>query len=216
MLASDLNNPEFVNAQNPDSLLHVEFYMHEPIDKWASEQETQKLGRKKIVKKPPVPYVRIMRPGDQTSILQVAVREEHKQRFSKQWLYFQMQEGLLDDGHNIPGWKIEEWDYLKDQSELLRDLKHARFYTVEQLAGMSDHQIQQLGIAGPGLAQEAKKALRQHTEGLIKEVEQQKEAEIQELKAQNEAMQKQMQAILEKLDSQPKKPGRKSKVVTDG
>ena len=177
MLASDLNNPEFVGATNPDSLLFVEFYWHTPIDKWGSEEASGAAGRRVVVNMKKlkidangkatkldedlrVPYVRIMRPGDQTSIIETAVREDHKMRWPQQWLYWQMAEGLVDDGAGIPGWKIDEWPHLDGQPTLLRDLKYMRFHTVEMIAGASDAQVQKMGIGGAGLRQQAAADLR--------------------------------------------------------
>jgi hypothetical protein len=177
MLASDLNNPEFVGAVNPDALLFVEFYWHTPVDKWGSEEASVAAGRRVVVnmKKMKVepngkatktdedlklPYIRIMKPGDQTSIVETAVREDHKQRWPQQWLYWQMAEGLVDDGAGIPGWKIDDWTHLDGQPTLLRDLKYMRFYTVEMIAGASDAQVQKMGIGGAGLRQQAAHDLR--------------------------------------------------------
>ena len=163
MLASDLNNPEFANPIDPDALLHVDFYWCEPVDGWESNVQ------QKRVTLPKQPFVRIMKPGDQTSILEVPVREDHKRRWPHKWLYFQMQEGLIDDGAQIPGWKIEEWDEIKDNAELVRGLKFMRFHTVEQIAGASDAQIQNIGLGAYGLREKAKAALRQHMSAGIKE-----------------------------------------------
>ena len=75
MLASDLANPEFVGARNPDDMLYVEFYWHEPVDKNKSEEQG------KTIREDKQPFVRIMRPGDNTSILETPVRDSHKQRW---------------------------------------------------------------------------------------------------------------------------------------
>ena len=56
-----------------DSKLFVEFY----------EQERMP-DRGKV-------YVRIMVPGDTTNIIDQPVRDDHKERFPRQWLHFQMQ-----------------------------------------------------------------------------------------------------------------------------
>lgn len=162
LLASDVANPEFVGAQNPDSLLHCEFYMHNPVDKWASEEASYKEGRTITIRKykAEVPFARIMRPGDSTSIIETEVREEHKRRWPNQWLYFQMNNGMLDEGAQMQGWKLQDWDELKDQPEQVRDLNYKRFYTVEQLAGASDGSVQGLGIGGLGLREKARKSLR--------------------------------------------------------
>ena len=68
MLASDLNNPEFANPTNPDAMLHVEFFWAQPVNKWASDVAGKEvLGERR-------PFVRIMRPGDNTSIIETADR----------------------------------------------------------------------------------------------------------------------------------------------
>lgn len=178
MLASDLNNPEFVGAiANPDSLLYVEFYWHTPVDKWASEEASAAAGRRVVVHKKKMKFeaggkvtkldeddkqiwVRIMRPGDQTSIIERQVNEGDKQRWPERWLYWEMAEGLRDDGANIPGWKIEDWPHLDAQPTQVRDLKYMRFYTVEMIAGAADAQVQKMGIGGPGLREQARVDLR--------------------------------------------------------
>lgn len=175
MLASDLANPEFANPQNPDKLLHVEFYMYEALD----PNKSREFG--KPVKMPALPYIRIMKPGDNTSIIETPVREDHKARFPDKWLYFQMQQGMIDGGVDIPGWKIEEWDYLKP--EQVHELKFLRFYTVEQIAGASDAQVQRLGIGGLGMREEAKKALKEKVGAGINAELAKKDAEIEALKA---------------------------------
>ena len=153
MLASDVNNPEFTNAiPNPDSVLHVEFYLHEPVRQFKSFKEG------KTVRGPKIPYVRIMRPGDKLSILETPVREDHKARFPQKWLHFQMKEGMIDGNHDLPGWKLEEWPEL--QPEQLHELRYMHFHTVEQIAGASDAQIQRLGMGGVGLREKARAALK--------------------------------------------------------
>jgi len=219
MLASDLNNPEFTGAVNPDSLLFVEFYWHTPIDKWGSEEASAKAGRRVIVNMKKIvldstgkatkleedlriPFVRIMRPGDQTSIIETAVREDHKQRWPQQWLYWQMAEGLVDDGAGIPGWKIEDWPHLDGQPNLVRDLKYMRFHTVEQIAGASDAQVQKMGIGGPGIRQQAAHDLRNR---LAKTLNADIAARDGQIAAQAKAI-KEMQEQMAQLMEQATKP----------
>lgn len=215
MLASDLNNPEFVGAvPNPDSLLYVEFYWHTPVDKWGSEEASAKSGRKTMVNVKKgvldsagkftktdedlrIPYVRIMKPGDQTSIIEVAVREDHKARWPERWMYWQQAEGLLEEGQNIPGWKIEEWPHLDGQPTLTRDLKHMRFYTVEMIAGASDAQLQKMGIGAAGLQAQARVDLRNK---MAKDLSTEIAARDEQIEAQGKAlaeMQAQMKELLE-------------------
>lgn len=212
-LASDVNNPEFMGALDPDSLLHCEFYMHNPVDKWSSEQKSYETGRKVLIQKyeKPVPFVRISKPGDNTSILETEVRESHKRRFPKQWLYFQMNEGLIDEGKNVIGWKLDEWEELKNQPESLRDLKYRRFHTVEQLAGASDGQVQGMGIGGLGLRERAKAALRAKISADVNEKIDEKDKVIAAMQEQIRIMQEQMAALTMKSDKPKARRGRPPK-----
>ncbi len=180
MLASDLANPDFANPQNPDKLLHVEFYMHAPVD----PNKSRELGKKVLM--PEQPFVRIMKPGDNTSIIETFVREDHKARFPDKWLYFQMQQGMVDGGVDIPGWKVEEWDFIKP--EQVHELKYLRFYTVEQIAGASDAQVQRLGIGGLGMREEARRALKEKVGAGINAELAKKDAEIADMKARMERL----------------------------
>ena len=89
-IASDLNNPNFQGPINPDSLLSVEFFMHEPEDVHKSEAAGT------LIRGPKVPYVRIQNPGDHTSIMESPVLESHKRRFPEKWLYFQIQNNMVE------------------------------------------------------------------------------------------------------------------------
>jgi hypothetical protein len=181
LLASDLNNPDFVGATNPDSQLYVEFYWHEPVDKWASEVKTQEQGKRVVVKGERQAFVRIMRPGDQTTIIETPVREDHKQRWPERWMYWQMSEGLVDN-QVVPGWRIDEWPYLMDKPELLRELKYTRFQTVDQVAGASDAQVQKMGVGGMGLREQARIDLRGHYNKEVAKQLEDKDRELNEMK----------------------------------
>jgi hypothetical protein len=171
VLASDLNNTDFVGAMNPDDALYVKFEMHIPEDPNKSMAAGRKVfATKHVVDEKGVgrdtgeplriPYVTIMKPGDSTSIIHVPVREDHKHRWPRQWLSFQIEEGLIDGGADLPGWKLEDWPEINQDPESLRNLKHMRFYTVEQIAGASDAQVQRMGLGGMGIREAAKHALR--------------------------------------------------------
>ena len=218
MLASDVANPEYVGARNPDDALFVEFYMHEGIDKNKTAEQ------KKRVKLDPAPYVRIQVPGDKTSVIETPVREDHKRRWPQKWLYFQMQEGMVGE-QDLPGWRLEEWDYL--DAEQVRELKYNRFTIVEQIAGASDAQIQKLGMGGVALREAAKRALREKMGAEVREEIERKDKEIAELKVadqENKARLAKLEAaLLAKQDAPkvvvPKKRGRPRKTelaVVDG
>ena len=177
MVASDLNNPAFVGAINPDTLLSVEFYWHEPEDVLKSE------AAGKIIRLPKQPYIRIMAPGDKTSIVESPVFERHKARWPDKWLYWQIKEGLIEGAQDVPGWKIEEWTHLSP--EQVRELKFLRFSVVEQIAGASDDQVQKLGMGGLAIREAARQALRARMGAEVREEMQKKDAAISALQQEN-------------------------------
>jgi len=187
MLASDLANPEFVNPQNPDALMHVEFFWHEPVDKWESER----IGKE--VRGPRQPFIRIMRAGDQTTMLETPVRDDHKQRWPQKWLAWQMKEGLIEGATNVPGWPLEDWGALNPDQ--LHELKYLRFSTVEQLAGASDAQVQRMGMSGIGLRERARQAIKDKAREEVRGELEAREREIQELRERDAARQKELDEI---------------------
>jgi hypothetical protein len=180
MLASDLNNPNFVGAVNPDSMLSAEFYWHEPEDVHKSE------AAGKIVRLPKMPYVRIQNPGDHTSIMETPVTERHKKRWPEKWLYFQIENNMIEGAAEIPGWKIEEWTHLNP--EQVRQLKFMRFTVVEQIANASDAQCQNIGMDGMSLREKARLALRARLGVEIKQEMDAKSAEISSLREENKEL----------------------------
>lgn len=189
MIASDLNNPDFVGARNPDDGLYKEFFWHEAVDAWASREASQKAQKRVVVKLPKAPYIRIMVPGDKTTEVVQAVTEAHKQRFPREWMAWQIEEGLIGGDGDIPGWKLSEWPEI--EPDTVRELLHMRFQTVEQLAGASDKQIQGIGMGGLNLRERARVALRNkmgaETQSALAEKDKEMEA-MKERLAKMEAM----------------------------
>ena len=122
------------DTKNADSFLQVEFYNNETMKK---------------------PFVRIMTPGDQLNIIDQPVREDHKERFIRQWLHFQMQ----SEGGVLPGTDLMQWH--KDEPAAINEYQVAelqilKFRTVEQVATASDSQLQRIGMGGAGLRDRAR------------------------------------------------------------
>ena len=180
MLASDLNNPAFVGPVNPDSMLSAEFYWHEPEDVHKSEVAG------KVVRLPKMPYIRIQQPGDHTSIMETPVTERHKQRWPEKWLYFQIENNMIEGAAEIPGWKIEEWTHLNPDQ--VRELKHMRFTVVEQIANASDSQCQKIGMSGMSIREAARQALRARLGVELKQEMDAKDAKISALETANKEL----------------------------
>jgi len=170
------------DVPNGDEQLHVEFYITDAKG-WEGK-----------------PFIRINIPGDKTSIIEQRVREDHKARFPRQWLYFQMKQSERD-GPQIIGTPLSQW---RDDApeELTRghieELQILKFQTVEQVAGASDQQLQRLGMGGPGLRERAKaylgRKIRQETQG-----------ELEDTKRQLAELQAQMAALAARKPGRPKK-----------
>ena len=124
---------------NGDSQLHVEFFLSDAKG-WEGK-----------------PFVRIIIPGDKNTIIEQPVREDHKRRFPRQWLYFQAKQSEQDTAPI--GTSLEQWS--KDDPENLNrgwveELQILKFQTVEQVASASDGQLQRIGMGGTGLREKAK------------------------------------------------------------
>jgi len=171
---------------NADNHLYVEFYEH--------EKEPYK-GRM---------FVRIMTPGDKTNIIDTFASDDHKMRFPRQWLAFQMKgsdEVAMLIGVPLSRWRQERPDDLSEVQQA--ELQILKFQTVEQVATSADAQLQRIGMGAAGLRERARAYLtgKNNSEAQSKISAQQ--AEIDELK-------KQMQAFL----SERRGPGRPKKEET--
>ena len=172
------------DVANADAHLHVEFYVY---DKAPYKD---------------VPFVRIMVPGDKTNIIEQPVREHHKERFIRQWLYFQSKN---DDGQVI-GTKLDQWN--KDKPEdfnehQMTELQILKFQTVEQVATATDSQLQRIGMGAPGLRERARGYLTQRNQSESSTELAKTRSELDELKAQMASLMSQ------------RKPGRPRKEDVD-
>ncbi len=215
MLASDDNNPEFVNAKNPDSMLQIEFSDYAALDKWATEQTGVKTYLKEF------PYVRISVPGKEGNEIFRPAMEIDKKKWPQQWLYYQMQTGKAPEAGNIPGWQIKDWREIS--ADQLRELNFKRFYTVEQLAGCSDAQAQGIGMGGFALRTRAQEALGARNQSTAAKMLAERDTELATMKAQMAEMQAMMTQLMPKHGSDaaretmglpPRGPGRPPKEVS--
>lgn len=134
MLASDLQNPNFVGATNPDSLLHVVFYskaVHQPFE---SEKQGSAIFKD-------MDFIRITTPGNSLNVIDRSVVDDDKKRFPMHWARYKEIRG---DAEHIEGTPVAEWPLLtRAQAEQLRAMK---FFSVEQIAGASDEAIGKIGM----------------------------------------------------------------------
>lgn len=200
MLASDLNNPEFMGATDPNSMLHVQFYNHKALDTWATNES----GIKTYLKE--CPYIRISIPGNDKTVIERPADNRDVNNFPKQWLRFQMETGQIANAENVPGWQIDDWELTDDQ---VRNLKFLRFYTVEQLAGASDMQLQGIGMGGLALREKAREALAKRNAELVNSAVAERDDKISRLEEANAKLAEQMSQLMAMMEKP--KPGRPPK-----
>jgi hypothetical protein len=135
-LESDLANPNFAGARNPDTALHVRFYNRAVKNQYASDEQKRPIFEDKI-------YVEIHTPGNNLNVIDVPARDDHKARFPLQWAHYNNTQG----DESKAGTPVEQWGGLT--AAQVEMLKAQKFYTVEMIAFASDLQIQSVGmIAG--------------------------------------------------------------------
>lgn len=90
-------------------------------------------------------FVRIEIPGNQTSIIDTFVNNSHKQQFPTQWaLYLNEKADGNNNPDNVQGTLLRDWPLLN--AAQATELKHFKFYTVEQVANASDQQLMAIGM----------------------------------------------------------------------
>ena len=136
-LATDLDNRDFVGAQNPDDLLTVRFYKEAMPNQYQSVLQGRPIFDDVIL-------ISIMTPGNQLSEIIRYATNLDKIKFKRQWDFFEATQGSGDQmQHGTP---LEQWPLLsKGQAAMLKAIK---FFSIEQIAGASDEQLQGMGMHG--------------------------------------------------------------------
>ncbi len=133
-----------------DSRLFVEFSSRAVVD----PIKTQEQGRPVHVQ---MDYIRIQQPGERDCILRPA-HDGDRRRFRNHWQAYQ--EGRT----NIPeGTQLSV--LFPNNPEIVENLKVDKVFTVEQLAGLNDTQIQNIGMGARAWQQKAAEYLAVAFEG---------------------------------------------------
>lgn len=181
-------------SHGDDKNLFVEFSMMPELQK----AESEKQGRPIYADKP---YITIMFPGDKTKkqvrpvrMQSNGVQPSDPERFPRQWASFQNQQSQIPDGT-----RLEEWGPCSRSDAM--NLKHFGIHTVEQMAELSDTQVQGLPIGSKQLRDKAIAFIAQSKDGAagakyakenadLKADLAMKDKQIQDLAARLEALEK--------------------------
>ena len=140
MLASDVNNTQFVGAQDPDSIMIVRFYIRPVRNEFKSRQEARPIFEDVL-------YCEYYPAGSVILRMDVPATAAHKMRFSKQWAYYEMTKG--GDSREV-GTPLSEWTLLSPAD--VENLRGLKFNTVENIASATDAMLQQIGMGAAGLS----------------------------------------------------------------
>lgn len=171
------------DISDSDSHLHVEFYER----LYESKQQD---------------FVKILIPGDKTFQWDQPVREQDKQRFPRHWLFYQMKK---TEGQ-VFGTPLAEW--AKDNADdsalghQIAELHLLKFQSVEQVASMTDTQVQKIGMGAAGLRDRARTYLGSKNSGQINEDREKLNRAEQELGF----LKTQMAALIEQINNKPAEP----------
>lgn len=176
-----------------DRNLHVEFYMGAVLDGPQSEARGYPVHIEK-------PFVRINVPGDPNTVVDTKVNDFYKNRFPEEFKSF-----MAGADSGVSGWLLKEWPLINVAQ--VKNLEHLSIHTVEQLAGLTDAQVQRVGMGGQELRTKAKAALAAAEDGAVvaaqAAVAARQQEEIEALKAQLAAL------------SEERKPGRPRKETSE-
>ncbi len=141
-LETDVANPNFQGARNPDDLLWVQFTTKPIQNNFLTVAQNRPIFEDQT-------WIEIRVPGNQLLTIERPIEQSDQFRFPRQWAYFKQTNGA--DGQNV-GTPLTQWPLLRPSQ--IEELKALRFYTVEQVAFASDEQLQRMGM-GPGMAPSA-------------------------------------------------------------
>ena len=100
-------------------------------------------------------FVEIIFPADTKSITDRPVKESDKQRYSRQWEAYQKGEEFKQEGFPLESW-------VEMDPGMVREYNHHKIYTVEQLAGMNETNLTNLGLGARTLHTKAKAFIEAH------------------------------------------------------
>ena len=140
MLASDANNPQFTGAQDPDSIMIAKFYVRAVCNEFKSKEQGRKIFEDIL-------FVEYYPAGSTLLKMDVPANDMHKQRFHKQWAYYQLTNG--GDSREV-GTPLSQWAILSPAD--VENLRAMKFNTVENVAGASDTALQSIGMGAGGMA----------------------------------------------------------------
>ncbi len=140
---------EFTNMMRPSGgpdTRFVEFKKIPIVDRHASKEQ----GRPVYVSKV---FVNIQHPGDNNHVISRIATDGDKGEFPAQWRAFNDGEQAIPDGTLLS-------ILFPQNPEIVENLRHFKLYTIEQLANLSDGNLQGVGMGGMKMRADAQAYLK--------------------------------------------------------
>ena len=170
-------NPMPLQVDKGDAFLHVEFEMHSHFDDVQTREQARAVFRMEE-------YIKIMVPGDTSTMIHRPVRDSDKTRWPQQYAAF-----LAGKAQNSDGQPLSEWSQLSKSQ--VDELAFFKMTTVEQLANASDAVCQK--FAGLVSLKEQAKVYLEKMRGEQPELRLQ--AEVKKQQEENQAMRARMEGL---------------------
>lgn len=119
------------NPASGSEKLYVTFDLHQRHNKTKSDAEGRPIFDD-------VEYIRIIVPGDKQNEIHRPATDFERRRFARQYAEFKA--GTREAQSGMP---LKEWTGIS--ASQAKELEHFHVYTVEQLAGLSDANLQNIG-----------------------------------------------------------------------
>lgn len=119
------------NPNSGSEKLYVTFDLHQRHNKTKSDAEGRPIFDD-------VEYIRIIVPGDKQNEIHRPATDFERRRFARQYAEFKA--GTREAQSGMP---LKEWTGIS--ASQAKELEHFHVYTVEQLAGLSDANLQNIG-----------------------------------------------------------------------
>lgn len=161
-----------MHRAKPDAGVFPHFFTKVETDEEATKREGRPVCKE-------VEYIELIIPANPKTKPVYRVTRQYREKYAEAYKRFKAGQEARPDGT-----PLEEWPFLTKLR--CAELKAMHVYTVEQLAGLSDTQLQKLGSDALDLQKRAKQFLQPESATVkeLRAVERQQAAEIAELKAQ--------------------------------
>ena len=176
LISTGQNSFSYVHGQDKD--LHTNFELVPQID----QVESNKAGHP-VYKD--VLFVRVAFPGDKTKMLHMPATDDHKARWPMAYQRF-----LQNVEDAVIGWRLEEWPVLSRSD--VENLKQFGIKTVEQVAALSDSNLDSIGLGARSYRDKAISAIEQaHNGSALTRLQ----SELERLRADNAALHQQLSSM---------------------